>query len=280
VLRANFFMTNLIVSADPVRGAGTLPAPAGGGAVAMIDPRDVAAAAAAVLADPHAVAGRYELTGPAAVTYGDVARILSQATGRPIHYVDLPEQAATDAFTDSRLPDWLVTHLTGAFRLIREGGLGTTTDTIVTLTGRPPRSLATFAADHAGAFAPTEPGSTCGDGPVRAGAAEPQDIAWLFIKLVNAGDIDGLAQLYEPEAVLHFPPGNLARGRDAIRQVITQLLAGNPTMTGKSTGVIRLGDLALTSGQWSMTGTGPDGVPSPLAGTPPKWSAASQTAAG
>ena len=38
------------------------------------------------------------------------------------------------------------------------------------------------------------------------GAREPEDIARMIVERVHAGDLDGLAALYEPDAVMAFPP--------------------------------------------------------------------------
>jgi hypothetical protein len=54
-------------------------------------------------------------------------------------------------------------------------------------------------------------------------AVEPEDLARLFVERANAGD--GLAALYEPDAVLAFPPGQVTEGRDAIRAIYEQLIA-------------------------------------------------------
>ena len=56
-------------------------------------------------------------------------------------------------------------------------------------------------------------------------AAEPEDLARLFVERANAGDADGLAALYEPDAVLAFPPGQVTEGRAAIRAIYEQLIA-------------------------------------------------------
>jgi hypothetical protein len=58
------------------------------------------------------------------------------------------------------------------------------------------------------------------------------------------------------------------------------MLAAGPTMTGESTGVLQLGDLAPTSGRWTMTGTGPDGQTFTAGGAPQRWYAANPTAPG
>ena len=49
VLHSYYYMTNLLASAEPVRQTGKLFAPLGGARIAMIDPRDTGAVAAAAL---------------------------------------------------------------------------------------------------------------------------------------------------------------------------------------------------------------------------------------
>ena len=51
----------------------------------------------------------------------------------------------------------------------------------------------------------------------RAGAAEPEDLARLFLDRASAGDVDGVVALHEPDAVLASPPGGLSIGTAAIR---------------------------------------------------------------
>jgi ketosteroid isomerase-like protein len=77
-------------------------------------------------------------------------------------------------------------------------------------------------------------------------AVEPEDLARLFVERANAGD--GLAALYEPDAVLAFPPGQVTEGRDAIRAIYEQLIAkGVPVELEEALPTLTQGDLALTS---------------------------------
>jgi ketosteroid isomerase-like protein len=55
-------------------------------------------------------------------------------------------------------------------------------------------------------------------------AMEPEAITRLFVQRANQGDAAGLADLYEPNAVLAYPPGQTTTGRDAIRRVYEHLL--------------------------------------------------------
>jgi hypothetical protein len=71
--------------------------------------------------------------------------------------LDVPPAAAREGLVGSGMPAWLVEQLDGAFAKIRGGELAATTDTVALLTGRPPRRVHDFLADHAQAFAAIKP---------------------------------------------------------------------------------------------------------------------------
>lgn len=90
------------------------------------------------------------------------------------------------------------------------------------------------------------------------GARTPDDLTRLFVERANAGDAEGLAALYEPDAVMGFPPGATTTGRGAIRAVMEQLVAADPGpdfTQEEPLPTLVLGDLALT-GTRSADGTG------------------------
>jgi len=82
-----------------------------------------------------------------------------------------------------------------------------------------------------------------GGNGARERAAQPEDLGRFFVERANAGDAEGLAALYETDAVLAFPPGQVTAGVQAIRQVYEQLLAGKPTVTaGAQRPALRIND--------------------------------------
>jgi uncharacterized protein (TIGR02246 family) len=83
----------------------------------------------------------------------------------------------------------------------------------------------------------------------REAAFEPEDLARLFVRYARAGDAEGLAALYEPEAVLAYPPGQVTIGRDAIRAVFEKMVTMSlpPPGPEETLPTVRNGDLALTS---------------------------------
>jgi len=82
----------------------------------------------------------------------------------------------------------------------------------------------------------------------REKATKPEDLTRLFVERANAGDAEGIALLYEPEAVMAYPPGRQTVGRDAIRKLWEQALPHLPAFEQEAPlPTLISGELALTS---------------------------------
>jgi uncharacterized protein YbjT (DUF2867 family) len=154
ILRSSWFMSNLLAAAAQVAAEGRLYAPAGQARVAMIDPRDVGAAAAAVSSSPGHEGRTYLVTGPEAITFTEVAAGLSAAVGRGIEFTDIPGEAAEQAMIAGGLPAFAAGQIVRIFAQLRQGADRRVTATVQALTGSAPRDFAAFARDHARLFAP------------------------------------------------------------------------------------------------------------------------------
>ena len=85
-------------------------------------------------------------------------------------------------------------------------------------------------------------------GKTREPALDPEDLARFFVSRANAGDVEGLVALYEPDAVLAGSGGRILVGTEAIRGFYAELLAERPRFElGEQRPALRRGDLALTS---------------------------------
>lgn len=79
-------------------------------------------------------------------------------------------------------------------------------------------------------------------------ARSPEDLTRLFVERANAGDADGIAALYEEDAVMAYPPGATTVGRAAIQALWEQVLAQGPHFEPEDPlPTLTIGDLALTS---------------------------------
>jgi ketosteroid isomerase-like protein len=82
----------------------------------------------------------------------------------------------------------------------------------------------------------------------RERAQQPEDLTRLFVERGNAGDAEGLAALYESDAVIGFPPGQSTVGHAPIRALYEHMLAAKPVFKLEDPlPTLRLGDLALTA---------------------------------
>jgi uncharacterized protein YbjT (DUF2867 family) len=154
VLRPSFSMANLLASAEAVQYTGKLFAPAGDARISMIHPRDVGAAAAVALVEDGHEGETYTLTGPEAITFEGVAKYLSEAVGREIEYLNVPDEAARQSMTEQGLPEFVAAQIVTVFGVLRQGAQARPTGTVQDLTGHDPRALADFARENAHWFAP------------------------------------------------------------------------------------------------------------------------------
>ena len=97
-------------------------------------------------------------------------------------------------------------------------------------------------------------------------ARSPEELDRLFASIMNAGDLDGLVDLYEPQATLTPQPGTVVMGARAIREALGGFMAAKPKITLTSKVLAQTGDIALTTSKWDLSGTGADGKPMKMSG--------------
>jgi uncharacterized protein YbjT (DUF2867 family) len=152
VLRPSDYASNTLRWAEAIRARTPVPNMTGTGAQGVVDPRDVAAVAVAVLISPAQDGRALTLTGPEALSVPDQAGLLSRALGRTVQTVDVPPDVARRQMLDSGMDPALVQVAIDGRAFIRAGRNATVTDHVQRVLGRPPRTFATWAADHLSAF--------------------------------------------------------------------------------------------------------------------------------
>jgi uncharacterized protein (TIGR02246 family) len=84
--------------------------------------------------------------------------------------------------------------------------------------------------------------------PGQEKARQPEDLTRLFVEHASAGDAAGIASLYEPDAVMAYPPGSQTTGREAIRALWEKVLANAPRFEPESPlPTLVSGGIALTA---------------------------------
>jgi uncharacterized protein (TIGR02246 family) len=93
----------------------------------------------------------------------------------------------------------------------------------------------------------------------------PVQVLETVVEGINTGNFETLMALYEPEAAFATEPGRLAPGLGGIRDALDGFIAMKGKLDLKVSRVLEVSDLALVVGEWTFTGTGPDGEPVKLA---------------
>lgn len=153
LLQPHLYMQNLLRFADSVQHEGKISAPMADRHFPLVDTRDVGAAAAAVLRNPTAHAsGTYQLTGPEAYSYDDVANALSAVMQRHIIYEAVSPESFEKSLVESGVPGWRAFDLAHIASAYGAPDCRVSTD-FEALVGHGPAPIKTFFEDHISVFA-------------------------------------------------------------------------------------------------------------------------------
>jgi uncharacterized protein YbjT (DUF2867 family) len=151
-LHPTFFHQNTLAWAPGIAASGQVHGCAGEGRATVIDARDIAAVAAEALAGSDQDGRALTLTGEEPLTHADQARIIAEALGRSVTYVDLPREDYRAALTAAGVPDWYRDDLVRFEEVIRAGHAAAASPTVRQLLGRAPIRFEEFVRDHAEQF--------------------------------------------------------------------------------------------------------------------------------
>jgi len=133
---------------------------AGAGRVAFVARDDVAAVAAKLLQGRGEPDTAYDVTGPEALSYSQVADLIKELSGAEFEVIDLTDEQmyamwdslgvpreATGDFSRSPVP-WCSDGMVSFGRMIRDGHLDVVTDVVERFTGRKPKALRTLMLER------------------------------------------------------------------------------------------------------------------------------------
>ncbi len=153
ILRPNSFHQNVLTYFAPsIRAQGAFYSSICNARVSFLDVRDIAAVAAKALSGAEHRGKTYELNGPQALTYAEVAEKVSKHAGRTAQYVNIPEEAQRKAMLDQGMPVWQVDALLDLQRYYTSGKGGAVDPLLQNLLGHPPITMDRFLAEYAGEF--------------------------------------------------------------------------------------------------------------------------------
>lgn len=132
---------------------GRLRLPAGEARLPFVDVRDIAAVAIKALTEPGHDGKAYVLTGPEALSHGDVVAILSEATGKPFVYEDIPAGSYRRQLIAEGMTEFRADLVLGLFDRMKKRGTAPVSGDIAKVLGRPAIAFRQFARDYAAEIA-------------------------------------------------------------------------------------------------------------------------------
>jgi NAD(P)H dehydrogenase (quinone) len=155
ILRNCWYTDYLTATLAPAVASGTLTAATGQGGAPYVTREDCAQAAAAALASGDTTNRTWNITGPAVVTWPELARLATELTGRPVTYVPVDAAERTAQLIAAGTPEPIAKMLVSGQLAIAQGKMGTATAAVKELTGREPVSVREFLSARRAALLPT-----------------------------------------------------------------------------------------------------------------------------
>lgn len=130
------FMPGLVGADGIIRG------PAGDGRVALVAQEDIARTAVAILRDPDAhLDTAYELTGPQALSFTEIAQVLSGFGQRRVSFINETIEQAYASRAAYGVPQWQLDAWVSTYTSIASGAMEHVSGDIEAITGAPPMTL-------------------------------------------------------------------------------------------------------------------------------------------
>jgi uncharacterized protein YbjT (DUF2867 family) len=151
-IQAAGFMSNALGWSDAIRDEGVLRTSTGEGKIAFIHPDDIADVAVAALTTRDHDDASLVITGPEALSYGEMAATIGVAIGKRVRFEAISDEQAyagvlawvgKSPYSDALVDIW---------RAVREGRLATVTDGVEQVLGRRPIFFDRWAKENADAF--------------------------------------------------------------------------------------------------------------------------------
>lgn len=149
IIRPNWFFQNFNTFwVQGIKEQGKIMVPGGTAKTSFIDARDISAVVTQLLISSEFDNQAFDLSGKESVTHDEVAKALSQSTGKTITYQDLDPEVMKKTLLSFGLKEDYVNFMLMIFGFLREGYNAGLTPAVKTILGRDPISLQQYAQDY------------------------------------------------------------------------------------------------------------------------------------
>jgi uncharacterized protein YbjT (DUF2867 family) len=146
------FMSNALGWAATIKAEGVVRAPTGDGRIAFIHPDDIAAVATGALTTRDYEKESLPITGPEALTYGQMTAKIGATVGKPLRFQPISDQEERHHMIESGCQPEIVDAHVSIYRAIREGHLAIVTDNVDRILRQKPLSFDRWVGENAAAF--------------------------------------------------------------------------------------------------------------------------------
>ena len=154
ITRMCWYTDFLIPTLAPAVASGQLIAATGEGGAPYVTREDCAQAAAAALASTETSNKTWNITGPAVVTYAELAKLASELTSRPVTYAPVEAAERASQLVAVGTPEPIAKMLVSGQLAVAQGKMGTATTAVKELSGQEPMSVREFLSAHKAALLP------------------------------------------------------------------------------------------------------------------------------
>lgn len=148
ILRPNLFMQNLLNLSPSIKKNNQIRLAAASANISFVDVRDVASAAATILIHSSHKNHIYLLTGNESPDLFDIARTLSQVTGKTISYIPVSHNEAYKELLSCGLSPQRANLINGLFEIARQGWCELIQPDLKEILKQEPTSFEQFAWDY------------------------------------------------------------------------------------------------------------------------------------
>jgi len=151
ILRCAEYDSNAMAWTPQIRATGVVRGAYGDAASSPIHNGDVAAVSALVLVDARHAEHTYVLTGPQSLAQRDRVRLIGEAIGKDVPWVEMAPDQVRVSMLAQGLPEDVPDRLLGYLASLNQQP-GPTSTTVEQVLGRPALTFAQWAVEHAAAF--------------------------------------------------------------------------------------------------------------------------------
>jgi uncharacterized protein YbjT (DUF2867 family) len=153
IIRPSWFSQNFVnFWGYGIKNFNAISLPVGDGKTGFIDSRDISAVAAKLLTTDTFSNQEFTLTGPEALTHAEVAKVIADATGKPVVFKENTPDELRPVLLGAGIPADYVEVLITILGYIKAGYTNVLTDSVEKILGRKPRDFKSYAQEAAGSW--------------------------------------------------------------------------------------------------------------------------------